>query len=510
MDLDVVLLRLPAKEAHETDRTTALRVISPNIPGPEPHPLSLAVRVRAVPLAGLTATTQAGRRRWNPTGSVGVIRLVRLVSCLAVLGLVLGVVGCGGDRKESRSSAFRAETTPRIHLDQDRLLGFQWPAGGVGEIELAELDPVTLAPKSRPIGLGTGGHVTELSPDGTTLALGGGDARRIEFLDLEKMRVLGAVDLGMPGYVSRLSWRPTGMLFAAIGQSSVVLVNPGARQLVETRHVDGLVLGDLHAIPAGMLALVGPSEGIGPLKAVVFGGKGTIAAPLREIVGGSITQAGDDDEGVRITENIPGLAVDPTGRRALVVPAGGEVAEISLANLRVTYHSLSQPVSLLERLRNWLEPTAEAKLIEGPTRQAVWLKSGLVAVTGADHTVSDEREVVTEPAGLSLIDTRDWSVRLINEQVDWVLPSGEHLLAFEPWCAGDRESYGVVAYDLEGTELFRMCRDEGFDPQVVGNYAYLGFANNTRFEVVDLESGEIVARPTTTKTTSLITNLSAG
>jgi len=189
-----------------------------------------------------------------------------------------------------------------------------------------------------------------------------------------------------------------------------------------------------------------------------------------------------------------------------VVPAGGEVAEVSLANLRVTYHILSQPVSLLERFRNWLEPTAEAKLIEGPIRQAVWLKSGVVAVTGADHTVSDDREVITDPAGLSLIDTRDWSVRVINERVDWVLPAGERLLAFEPWCAGDEASYGVVGYDLKGNELFRLCRDEGFDPQIVGDYAYLGFDNNTRFEVVDLKTGEIVARPRTTKTTSLITN----
>lgn len=429
---------------------------------------------------------------------------MRIVPCLAVLGLVLGVAACG-DGDQSRSG-LPAKTTPRIHLDQGRLLGFRWPAGSVGQIELAALDPVTLAPKSRPVGLGTGGHVTELSPDETTLALAGGEAPRIEFLDLEKMRLLGAVDLGMAGYVSRLSWRPSGMLFAAVGQSSVVLVNPGARQVVETRHVDGLVLGDLHAIPAGMLALVGPSEGIGPLKAVVFGGKGTSSVPLDRIVGGVKTEEGSDDDDFRVTENIPGIAVDPMGRRALVVPAGGEVAEVRLDNLRVTYHGLSRPVSLLERLRNWLEPTAEAKLVEGPIRQAVWLESGLVAVTGADHTISDDREVMGHPAGLSLIDTSDWSVRMINERVDWVLPAGERLLAFEPWCAGDEASYGVIGYDLEGNEFFRICRDEGFDPQVVGDYAYLGFDDNTRFEVVDLENGDIVARPRTTKTTSLITN----
>ena len=432
-------------------------------------------------------------------------QVVRIGSCLALLSLVLALPSCGADEAGTNPSANPQSSTTEIDLDEGRLLGFRWPADGEGEIELARLDPTTLTPTSRPVSLGTGGYVTELSPDGTMLALAGGAAPRIDFLDLRKMRSLGTVDLGMPGYVSRLSWRPNGMLFAAVGQSSVVVIYPRARQVVETRHVDGLLLGDLQAIPAGMIALVGPSEGIGRLKAAVFGGKGTFSVPLHRIVGGVNTEEGDGDEDFRATENIPGLAVDPTGRRALVVPAGGEVAEVSLANLRVTYHSLSQPVSLLERFRNWLEPTAEAKLIQGPIRQALWLKSGLVAVTGADHTVSDDRQVIRDPAGLSLIDTKDWSVRMINERVDWVLPAGDRLLAFDPWCAGDESSYGVVGYDLEGNELFRMCRDEGFDPQVVAKYSYLGFENNTRFEVVDLETGKIVARPRTTKTTSLIT-----
>jgi hypothetical protein len=158
---------------------------------------------------------------------------------------------------------------------------------------------------------------------------------------------------------------------------------------------------------------------------------------------------------------------------------------------------------MLERLRNWLEPTAQAKVIEGPIRQAVWLPSGLVAVTGADYTVSDENEVIPDPAGLSLIDTSDWSVRMINDRVDEMLLAGERLLGFEPRCAGDRDSFGFATYDLEGAEVFRVCRDEGFDPQVVGDYVYLGFDDNTRFEVVDLQTGKTVARPRTTKTTSL-------
>ncbi len=432
----------------------------------------------------------------------GVIQVVRIGARVALLSVVLTLVGCGGEGgKSARQTPER--TPPASGVDEDRFLGFLWPPGGVGEIQLARLDPRTLAPRSRRLSLNAGGGVTELSPDGRTLALAAGEGSQIEFLDLEEMRSLGTVDLGMAGYVSRLSWS-AGMLFAAVGQSAVALVDPGARQVVETRQVNGVFVGDLQAIPAGMLALVGPSERIGQLKAVVFGRKGTMSVPLRGIVGGSKTEAGDDEADFRVTENIPGLTVDPSGRRALVVPAGGQVAELNLDNLHVTNHSLSQSVSLLERFRNWVEPAAHAKVIEGPIRQALWLPSGLVAVSGADYTVSDEHEVIPEPAGLSLIDTSDWSVRMVNERVDGMRLAGGRLLAFEPWCAGDPGSFGFAAYNLRGDELFRVCRDEGFDPQVLGDYVYLGFDDNTRFEVIELKTGRTVARPRTTKTTSLL------
>ena len=429
---------------------------------------------------------------------------MRIGSWLALAGLVVAVAGCGsGEAEKSGSSTARPPAAP-VELSKQRLLGFVYPPGA-GAIQLASLDPLTLAPASRPVRLGAGGGITELSPDGSMLAVAAGESTRLELLDLRTMRSLAAVDLGIEGYISRLSWSRSGMLFAAVGESTVAVVDPESAQVVETRQVDGSLVGDIHAIPAGMLALVGPSNDIGPLTAVVFGGKGTFAAPLHRIVGGSRQEEGDDEEDFRVTEKIPGLALDPTGRRALVAPEGGEVAEISLANLRVTYHRLSRPVALLDRLRNWLEPTAEAKLIEGPIRQAVWLKSGLVAVAGVNQTISG-RDVITKRVGLSLIDTSDWSVRVINEEVEWVLAAGERLLAFEPYCADDEASYGVVGYDLEGKERFRICRREGFDAQVVGKYAYLGFGNNRRFEVVDLKTGEIVATPTTTKTTSLVTN----
>ena len=92
--------------------------------------------------------------------------------------------------------------------------------------------------------------------------------------DLKRMRSLGVIDLGMAGYVSRLSWPRPGTLFAAVGQSSVVLLHPGNRQVFETRKVDGVMLGDIQAIRAGMLALVGPRRGSARSKPSSLEGRG--------------------------------------------------------------------------------------------------------------------------------------------------------------------------------------------------------------------------------------------
>ena len=64
-----------------------------------------------------------------------------------------------------------------------------------------------------------------------------------------------------------------------------------------------------------------------------------------------------------------GLAVSPDGRRALVVPGGARVLEVDLRTLAVAERELSEPVSLLGRLRSWLEPAALAKGRRGEERK---------------------------------------------------------------------------------------------------------------------------------------------
>jgi hypothetical protein len=422
--------------------------------------------------------------------------IVRVGSLAALFALLIGAAACGAGGGASSETPRASKFRP----PEKSLLGIVWERNSA---ELARLDARTLAPGSRRATVGQGTTIA-FSPNGETIALASTEQPEIDLVDVETLRSLGTVELGVPGYVSRLSWTPPGMLFVAVGQQLVVEIDPVGRKAYEARQVDGTLIA-AQPIKAGLLGLVAPADRIGPLKLVVWGGKGTASVPLR-MVGGWETDQGKDESDFRARELVPGLAVQPNGRRALVVSAGGPVAEVDLSNLGVTYHTLSEPVSLLHRLLGWLDPAAEAKMIEGKERQAVWLTNGLIAVSGVDYPPIEpgQSELTGKPIGLSLIDTSDWSIRTIDEKVEGVQLAGEHLLGFEAGCSGGSESLALVGYDLRGKERFRFCRNEGFDPVVVGGYAYVGFDDNTRFEVHDLETGAIVARLRTRQTTTIL------
>jgi hypothetical protein len=145
-------------------------------------------------------------------------------------------------------------------------------------------------------------------------------------------------------------------------------------------------------------------------------------------------------------------------------------------------------------------------MIEGNDRQALWLANGLVAVSGTDYPPIEagQTDLAGKPAGLSLIDPDDWSVRQVDGEVSGVQLAGSQLVAYEAGCSNAPESFALVAYDLSGKQRFRLCRDEGFDPQIVGSYLYVGMDNNTRFDVIDMSTGAVVSRLQTKQATTLL------
>lgn len=420
---------------------------------------------------------------------------MKIGSFCAGLALVAVLAACGGSKARPDEPAKQ-----KFHPPAGGLLGLVWKGNSA---ELAELDPRTLAPQSARLDVGDGTLIA-FSPDRRTLAITGGEEGDINLVDLRTFRSRGVIDIGMSGYISRLSWPPPGMLFAAVGQQFVMVIDPVGREVYETRQVEGTLIAT-EPTDAGLLGLVAPADRIGPLKLVVWGGKGTSTVPLR-MLGGWKTEQGENEVDFRTKELVPGFTVEPSGKRALVVPPSGPVAEVSLNNLRVTYHTLSEPVSLFHRFLDWLDPAAEAKMIEGQDRQALWLANGLVAVSGTDYPPIEagQTDLIAKPAGLSLIDTDGWSVRRVDGNVSGVQLGGSQLFAYEAGCSSAPESFALVAYDLRGHQRFRLCRDEGFDPQVVGGYLYVGMDNNTRFDVVDLSTGAVVSRLKTKQSTTLL------
>jgi hypothetical protein len=148
--------------------------------------------------------------------------------------------------------------------------------------------------------------------------------------------------------------------------------------------------------------------------------------------------------------------------------------------------------------------------VSGPTRSARWLGDGRLAVTGADDeliTDRGNREQRSRPAGLRIVDTRDWTYRTIDPHAIAVHVAGRLLLATgqSAYLAPDDEKTGgMTAYTLDGQRRWSLFpgRDAWVE-QVAGRRAFVlagvgtvGTAPKPR--VVDLRTGRVSAdRPDT-------------
>ena len=103
-------------------------------------------------------------------------------------------------------------------------------------------------------------------------------------------------------------------------------------------------------------------------------------------------------------------------------------------------------------------------------------------MTGVDYSGT-----TAEPAGLSLLDTRDWSLHELDDEASGATRVGETLVAY-----GRRS--GIVGYDLQGRELYRRFEGRLIDGiETAGRlvYVYLGAE---RRAIVDAASGRVLGR----------------
>jgi hypothetical protein len=205
----------------------------------------------------------------------------------------------------------------------------------------------------------------------------------------------------------------------------------------------------------------------------------------------------------------PALVVDARRRRAYVLSSRPYVVEIDLRRRRVSGHALATRTSPLQRLRDLLEPPAAADVQVGPVRAAAWIGGGRIAVSGYDGDVvwrpRGRVEGERRPAGLHVIDTRDWRVRTLDDRASaFVFATGLLLTS-------GREGRGLAAYSPDGEERFHVLDDRHVEiVATAGSFAYVRAPPERALHVVDLERGRVVATGAPERATLLLERAAAG
>lgn len=372
-----------------------------------------------------------------------------------------------------------------------------------GSLLLVHLDPSTLAPLPRPrLDLGNHGTEASLSPDRSRLVLASSTGRLL-FVDLRRFKRIGTLETGAREGFSDTAWF-RGRLLAVSNPGgrrvTVYAVDPARPRVLARRSLAGSVL-DRERTARELVLLLGPKDGIGPVSLLVVDGQGSLRrTSLERIVGGSVTDELAEDPGNAVRRYaIPGLAVDPARRKAFVVAAGAPLAEIDLETLAVSYHELSEPVSVLGRVRDWLEPVAQAKSGDGPYRRATWLGSGALAVSGFDeHGWIDEQgkaQSRTIATGVRIVDVGSGAMRTVDASATTATKADGLLLTTGHVFDSTTNKYagvGLRAYGVDGSQRYHLLGTASIYVQTVGERVVASFGGDHGYQVLDLRDGSLV------------------
>jgi hypothetical protein len=405
---------------------------------------------------------------------------VRPRYAFAVIALASGVAlaaGAGMDRTPGTAAA------PGVVLgvaDED------------GERWLVQVAPRSLRPlPGRRLRLEAPLEAWSRSPGGSRLAAVS-NAPVLRLIDVERMRTVGHLPTRAQGSPVAVVWPRPGRLWIVFaepeGSTNVVTVDPIAQRVVARRRLDAGVMRVAQA-PDGPVLLLAPRGVIGPARLVSVDSAGAIAeVPLDGVSAGVMPT-----EGLSSVERVraPALAVDASRQRAYVLSSRPYALEIDLRRRRVSGHRLVAEASPLDRLRELIEPSAEAGGQVGPARSAAWIGEGRIALSGHDadavlrHNAGIEAD--RRPAGLHVVDTSDWSVRTLDERASSFVAASGLLLTRGPG------GLGLVAYSPDGHEAFRVLGDRHVEiAATAGSLAYVRTAREPELHVVDLERERVV------------------
>jgi hypothetical protein len=351
-----------------------------------------------------------------------------------------------------------------------------------------------------PLPTGVYGWSWDSSPTCDAVALGGRRGQ-VALVDLDRGRRVGRLSLGGRWVVSQVAWprpdRLTGLTGSFEAPRLVTVSVPGGRP-VASRGVSGRPWA-VDVTSLGMLVLAGPAVRIGSATLVLANPDGgVLRVPLPRI------RAGVDEVNPRrllARQMVPGIAVDQTAGRAYVVAANEPlVAEVDLANGAVTYHEVRTGGGSARAA-----PVAAKGLAYGAYRTARWVGDGTIAVAGeVTRTRRDWRRAArrglpvtrTDPYGLRLIRTADWTATTLNSLLPSFTLAGGLLLGMnsDPLSLAGANPTGLVAYGSDGRRRFTRFRGEarGWLRAVAWPYAYVRDLRPRRTYVVDLRSGRTV------------------
>jgi hypothetical protein len=368
---------------------------------------------------------------------------------------------------------------------------------GHGSDLLFRVNPRTLQQVGRPIRTFRGGSDLRVSPDGSRLAFADPSRRsgrrrarqdaRIHFVDIAGWRSMGVARVGRHGWLT-VGWvSPDRVLAVAgegFGRQRLLWVDAKSRKVVARRAFSGWTVNSL-TVPGGIAVVLGPSEGVGPMRILLADEHGGI----RRIELGGIEAGADyaeppDPPGQILT---PAVTVEhETGRLYVVAARGLLVAEVDLASGAVDYHSLGASASKGNVGVWW--------------RHAVWAGDGRIAVTGTTWPPVRGRRAPSGPVpfGIRMIDTSNWTIKTLDPRPDSIHVGGDTVLASGTrWFGSGRrsESTGLLAFDDAGKRAFTRFR--GRQVAVLGSRGSLGYVwvRRTRTaHVIDLADGHTIRK----------------
>jgi hypothetical protein len=158
----------------------------------------------------------------------------------------------------------------------------------------------------------------------------------------------------------------------------------------------------------------------------------------------------------------------------------------------------------LRQLAGWWAPPAEAKILSGPWRNALWLGDGQLAVTGYDGSAKGAHMEI--PSGLELIDTTNWTARQVDRHSTSAMLAAGRVLAFGTAFGtgqdGANQGYGLTLYGPGDRQpVHRFGAQQVGWIQVNGDLAYVQLMDANRsdlegYAVVDLRSGRVLHQAT--------------